>query len=80
MKQFLALVVVGLVMCLGTNTMAQGQLIDEIAAVVGENIIMQSEIEVEFFQLQKEIGQLKDSTKCNILRQKIVESMMLTQA
>ena len=80
MKQFLALVVVGLVMCLGTNTMAQGQLIDEIAAVVGENIIMQSEIEVEFFQLQKEIGQLNDSAKCAILRQKIVERMMLTQA
>lgn len=59
---------------------AQGQVVDEIAAVVGDNIIMQSEIEVEFFQLQKEIGSLNDSAKCAILRQKIVERMMLTQA
>jgi peptidyl-prolyl cis-trans isomerase SurA len=58
----------------------QGPVIDEIAAVVGDNIIMQSEIEVEFFQLQKEIGTLNDSAKCAILRQKIVERMMMTQA
>ncbi len=58
----------------------QGQVIDEIAAVVGDNIIMQSEIEVEFQQLQKEIGSLNDSARCAIMRQKIVERMLLTQA
>ncbi|MBW7844758.1 MAG: peptidylprolyl isomerase [Bacteroidia bacterium] len=59
---------------------AQGQVIDEISAIVGDNIIMQYEIDVEFFQLQKEIGALSDSAKCAILRQKVVERMMLTQA
>jgi peptidyl-prolyl cis-trans isomerase SurA len=58
----------------------QGQVIDEIAAVVGDNIIMQSEVEVEFQQLQKDIGQLNDSAKCAIMRQKIVERMLLTQS
>lgn len=58
----------------------QGQVIDEIAAVVGDNIIMQSEIEVEFQQLQKEIGSLNDSARCAIMRQKIVERMLLTQS
>jgi peptidyl-prolyl cis-trans isomerase SurA len=57
-----------------------GQVIDEIAAVVADNIIMQSEIEVEFQQLQKDIGQLNDSARCAIMRQKIVERMLLTQA
>lgn len=59
---------------------ANAQVIDEIAAIVGDNIIMQSEIEVEFQQLQREIGELNDSARCAILRQKIVERMLLTQA
>lgn len=58
----------------------QGQVIDEIAAVVGDNIIMQSEIEIEFQQLQKDIGVLNDSARCAIMRQKIVERMLLAQA
>ena len=62
------------------HAQTQGQVIDEIAAVVGENIIMQSEIEVEFQQLQKDIGSLNDSARCAIMRQKIVERMLLTQA
>ncbi|MES2690057.1 MAG: peptidylprolyl isomerase [Bacteroidota bacterium] len=58
----------------------QGQIIDEIAAIVGDNIIMQSEIEVEFQQLQKDIGTLNDSARCAIMRQKIVERMLMAQA
>ena len=65
-------------MCIASQ--AQGQVIDEIAAVVGDNIIMQSEIEVEFQQLQKDIGSLNDSARCAIMRQKIVERMLLTQS
>lgn len=65
---------------LTSHAQTQGQVIDEIAAVVGDNIIMQSEIEVEFQQLQKDIGSLNDSARCAIMRQKIVERMLLTQA
>jgi len=70
-----------LLLC-GLTTKAQlnGQLLDEIAAVVGDNIIMQSDIDVEFQQLQKELGEMHDSVKCVILRQKLVEKMLLTQA
>jgi peptidyl-prolyl cis-trans isomerase SurA len=67
-------------MCLASQAQTQGQVIDEIAAVVGDNIIMQSEIEVEFQQLQKDIGSLNDSARCAIMRQKIVERMLLTQS
>ncbi|MCU0422201.1 MAG: peptidylprolyl isomerase [Bacteroidia bacterium] len=63
-----------------SNAQVSGQVIDEIAAVVGDNIIMQSEIEIEFQQLQKELGKIDDSVKCVILRQKIIERMLLTQA
>ncbi|TAE91058.1 MAG: hypothetical protein EAY81_00315, partial [Bacteroidetes bacterium] len=79
--RYLITICAAFVLC--TNiTFAQkdGQVIDEIAAVVADNIIMQSEIEVEFQQLQKDIGQLNDSARCAILRQKLVERMLLTQA
>lgn len=80
MKHFFVcfLLVSGLIFKL--HAQQQGQVIDEIAAVVGDNIIMQSEVEVEFQQLQKDIGQLNDSAKCAIMRQKIVERMLLTQS
>lgn len=79
MKQLFSIL---LITCFFSTAFAQqnGQTIDEIAAVVADNIIMQSEIEVEFQQLQKDIGQLNDSARCAILRQKIVERMLLTQA
>lgn len=57
-----------------------GQVIDEIAAIVGDNIVMQSEIEIEFQQLQKDIGLLNDSAVCEIMRQKLIEKMLLMQA
>lgn len=80
MKRFFCVVVFAVFALPTVYAQGQGEIIDEIAAVVGDNIIMQSEIEVEFFQLQKEIGTLNDSAKCAILRQKIVERMMMTQA
>lgn len=57
-----------------------GMVIDRIVGVVGENIIMQSEIEMEFAQLKKEYPEAADSFKCEILRQRLVDKVYLAKA
>lgn len=57
-----------------------GMVIDQILAVVGDNVIMQSELEIEFAQLKKEYPMANDSFKCEILRQKLNEKILLCKA
>lgn len=57
-----------------------GMVIDQIVGVVGDNIIMQSEIEIEFSQLRKEFPGASDTMKCEILKQRLVEKVMLCKA
>jgi peptidyl-prolyl cis-trans isomerase SurA len=58
-----------------------GQVIDQIAAVVGNNVIMHSEIVMEFKQLKKEFGQeVHDSFVCSILRQRMLDNVLLHKA
>jgi peptidyl-prolyl cis-trans isomerase SurA len=57
-----------------------GMVIDQIVGVVGDNIIMQSELEVEFSQLKKEFPEAPDSFKCEILRQRLNEKVLLAKA
>jgi peptidyl-prolyl cis-trans isomerase SurA len=57
-----------------------GMVIDQIVGIVGDNIIMQSELEIEFSQLRKEFPEANDSFKCEILKQKLNEKVMLCKA
>jgi peptidyl-prolyl cis-trans isomerase SurA len=58
-----------------------GEIIDQIVAVVGSNIIMHSEIEMEYKQMQKEMeGNIPDSVKCLIIKQKILDLILLNKA
>jgi len=57
-----------------------GQIIDRIVAEVGINVIMQSEIEMEFAQLKEKTGLTNDSLKCMIVRQKILDNVLLAKA
>ena len=43
--------IIGLFMCAALAAGAQGDLIDKVAAVVGNEIILQSEIEVQALQI-----------------------------
>ena len=56
-----------------------GQVIDRIVAEVGNNVIMQSEIEMEYNQMREKMGVSDDSVKCYILRQKILDYVLLTK-
>lgn len=57
-----------------------GMIIDQIVGVVGDNIIMQSELEVEFSQLKKEFPHASDTFKCEILKQRLTEKVLLAKA
>jgi peptidyl-prolyl cis-trans isomerase SurA len=58
-----------------------GKTIDQIVAVVGDNIILQSEIEMEFEQLKRQADEaLSDTLKCELLRQKLIERIFLNKA
>lgn len=77
---------IGLCLLLVTGTFSAfaqnepGMIIDQIVGVVGDNIIMQSEIEIEFAQLRKEFPGASDTMKCEILKQRLVEKVMLCKA
>jgi len=58
-----------------------GKAIDQIVAVVGDNIILQSEVEMEFEQLKRQADEaLSDTMKCELLRQKLIERIFLNKA
>ncbi len=70
-------------LCTGMTLYAQnkpGMVIDRIVGVVGDNVVMQSEIEVEFSQLRKEYPEASDSFKCEILKQRLNEKVLLGKA
>jgi len=58
----------------------QGKLIDEIVGVVGENIILESDIQMEFEQVKKELPLASDSVKCDILKQQLISKLLLSRA
>lgn len=63
-------------------TYAQQQVIDKIVAVVGKNIIMQSDIEEQYMQyrLQGGIKGSASSIRCEILEDQLFRKLMLNQA
>ena len=67
--------------CLST-TYAQQQVVDKVVAVVGKNIIMQSEIEEQYLQyrLQGGIKGSAQSIRCEILEDQLFRKLMLNQA
>lgn len=62
------------------NAQESGQVIDRIVAEVGANVIMQSELEMEYVQMREKMGIQHDSVKCFILRQKIMDYILLAKA
>lgn len=73
--------VVFLTLC-NTIFAQQAQVIDKIVAVVGKNIIMQSDIEEQYmqFRLQGGIKGSASSIRCEILEDQLFRKLMLNQA
>ncbi len=72
---FLALLLTGL-------QAQQKQVIDQVAAVVGKNVILQSDIENQYiqFRLQRGISGSAESIRCQILEDLLFQKLMLNQA
>ncbi len=64
------------------SVFAQETLVDQVVAVVGKNIVLESDIEKQYLQLkmQGEIQDDKISSKCQILETVLFQKMLLNQA
>lgn len=70
-------------MALGQEAEKRPQaILDEVVAVVGKNIILQSDIETQYlqFRMQGYIEGSSSTIKCNILRESIFQKLLLNQA
>lgn len=59
---------------------AEAQVIDQVAAVVGSNIILQSEIEMQYAQYLAQGNQADEAFKCYILQQQLTQKLLAQQA
>lgn len=78
MKQ---IITTGLFMVLAVAVMAQQKIIDGVAAVVGENIVLTSDVETQYtqFRMQGNISGGSEA-RCDILQNLIIQKMLLNQA
>lgn len=82
MNKLRKILVFAAVMTLGLRLSAQSNNADKVVAIVGDNIILNSEIEVQYYQ-QLQNNQnvpLPPDTKCRILDNLILDKMFLAQA
>ncbi|MDZ4756645.1 MAG: peptidylprolyl isomerase [Bacteroidota bacterium] len=80
MRIFLTLFILSVIV---SPTIAQPKpiLVDEIVAVVGNNYILRSDVEISYLQLKRNFeGISPDSAKCIILDQLLVDKLMLYKA
>ncbi|MDZ7741877.1 MAG: peptidylprolyl isomerase [Bacteroidota bacterium] len=63
-------------------SMAQEEVVDEIVAIVGKNIILKSEIEGQYMQyrMQEGIKGSENTVKCRILEDLLYQKLLLNQA
>ena len=76
-SKYLASCFLSLVSCF---CVAQNKTIDNIAAVVGSNIILQSDIEIQYLQYVSQSNVANESIKCDILDQLLLHKLMINQA
>ena len=59
---------------------AQSVIIDQVAAVIGNEMIMQSDIEKQIIELKAEGVPLKPNYRCELLREMLEQKLMVNQA
>lgn len=62
------------------SAFSQGKLVDRVAATVGSNIILQSDIEMQFAQSLANGMKAEDNFKCYILQQLLTQKLLAQQA
>lgn len=70
-----------LVLFSGLTSHAQPkQVLEEVAAIIGDNIILKSEWEAEYLQVKDQYTNFKGDLKCEILNQLVLQKLMLHKA
>ncbi len=69
-----------LLMILVVGANAQKKVVDRIAAVVGDNIILQSDIEGQYAQYLTQGNPPNENVKCEILQQLLTQKLLVKQA
>jgi peptidyl-prolyl cis-trans isomerase SurA len=71
------LIVITFVLTVMSSQAQNIRVIDEIVAVVGENIVMRSELEAEYAQAQKDMEMYDGDLKCEVLNQLVIQKLYL---
>ncbi len=79
MRKTLGIIIAVLFISL-TNVQAQKRSIDKIAAVVGNNIVLQSDIEMQYAQYLAQGNPENPEIKCTILQQILAQKLLAQQA
>ncbi len=69
-----------LVMLSGTNLSAQEQIIDEVIAIVGNDVILKSDVEAQYLQAIAQEQDFGGDLKCRILEEMMLQKLLLNQA
>ncbi|MFA7080997.1 MAG: peptidylprolyl isomerase [Bacteroidales bacterium] len=79
MKKF---ILIGFVCLLGTNLFAQTNVLDKVIAIVGKNMIKQSELETTYLQQKQNYGVIEEpfNVKCEIFESLLINKLMLHQS
>jgi peptidyl-prolyl cis-trans isomerase SurA len=64
----------------GSFSIAQKNVIDQVIAVVGDNIILKSDIEYQYQQAVMQGVSAKGNLKCKLFEQQLIQKLMLNQA
>ncbi len=74
------LIALVLVISGGSGVKGQERIVDRIVAVVGNSIILQSDIENELLQMQAQGYNVTDQSRCELLENHLVQKLLLNQA
>lgn len=80
MKKFTGLFVLTIIICTGALRAQNVQVIDKVAAVVGGNIVLQSDIEMQYAQYLSEGNRPDPNIRCLMLEQLLTNKLLTQQA
>ena len=80
MKQLIIPLLFALMLPTAALAQPTGEPIDKIVAIVGEKIIMLSDVETQYWQLVMQGEKQTDELRCTILEELMLQKMLLTQA
>lgn len=63
-----------------TLALAQPKSIERVVGVVGDNIVMQSEVEAQYYQMISQGYEMESNSKCAILEEFLYQKLLLNQA